>query len=201
MEKAVKVLERVVPNVIVKSSATTSVSLPSPKPPPPHTTINQNSSRNFAWWLLLWSNNWYGVLEGITKPAIRRLARRGGVKRISGLIYEEVTFYPTNNNIDDRLVVSLKSSLRVSFVMLLHTLNTQRERPLHLLMSSTPWNDRYLRHLKWVILTFFLYRDVPFTDSVVKQVYTTTGFVCLFLVTGCILLVFFFEIAVVYMPV
>lgn len=29
------------------------------------------------------------VLIGITKPAIRRLARRGGVKRISGLIYEE----------------------------------------------------------------------------------------------------------------
>ncbi|MGH0115081.1 UNVERIFIED_CONTAM: hypothetical protein FKN15_070601 [Acipenser sinensis] len=27
--------------------------------------------------------------NGITKPAIRRLARRGGVKRISGLIYEE----------------------------------------------------------------------------------------------------------------
>ncbi|KAI1133616.1 histone-fold-containing protein [Nemania abortiva] len=27
---------------------------------------------------------------GITKPAIRRLARRGGVKRISGSIYEEV---------------------------------------------------------------------------------------------------------------
>ena len=29
------------------------------------------------------------TLQGITKPAIRRLARRGGVKRISGLIYEE----------------------------------------------------------------------------------------------------------------
>jgi histone H4 len=28
-------------------------------------------------------------LKGISKPAIRRLARRGGVKRISGLIYEE----------------------------------------------------------------------------------------------------------------
>ena len=27
--------------------------------------------------------------QGITKPAIRRLARREGVKRISGLIYEE----------------------------------------------------------------------------------------------------------------
>jgi len=30
-----------------------------------------------------------GNIHGITKPAIRRLARRGGVKRISGLIYEE----------------------------------------------------------------------------------------------------------------
>merc|ERR1719271_1265006 len=30
-----------------------------------------------------------GSMQGITKPAIRRLARRGGVKRISGLIYEE----------------------------------------------------------------------------------------------------------------
>ncbi|KAI3608513.1 histone h4 [Moniliophthora roreri] len=29
------------------------------------------------------------TVSGITKPAIRRLARRGGVKRISGLIYEE----------------------------------------------------------------------------------------------------------------
>ena len=28
-------------------------------------------------------------IQGITKPAIRRLARRGGVKPISGLIYEE----------------------------------------------------------------------------------------------------------------
>ena len=30
-----------------------------------------------------------GNTQGITKPAIRRLARRGGVKRISGLIYDE----------------------------------------------------------------------------------------------------------------
>ena len=28
-------------------------------------------------------------IQGITKPAIRRLARRGGVKRLSGLVYEE----------------------------------------------------------------------------------------------------------------
>lgn len=29
-------------------------------------------------------------IQGITKPAIRRLARKGGVKRINGLIYEEI---------------------------------------------------------------------------------------------------------------
>ena len=29
------------------------------------------------------------TIMGITKPAIRRLARRGGVKRISGLVYDE----------------------------------------------------------------------------------------------------------------
>nr|ACE75329.1 histone H4 [Glyptapanteles indiensis] len=29
-------------------------------------------------------------IQGITKPAIRRLARRGGVKRISGLVYDEI---------------------------------------------------------------------------------------------------------------
>lgn len=29
-------------------------------------------------------------IRGITKPAVRRLARRGGVKRISGIMYEEV---------------------------------------------------------------------------------------------------------------
>ena len=28
-------------------------------------------------------------IKGITKPAIRRLCRRGGIKRIGGLVYEE----------------------------------------------------------------------------------------------------------------
>jgi len=28
-------------------------------------------------------------IQGVTKPAIRRLARRGGVKRVSGAIYDE----------------------------------------------------------------------------------------------------------------
>jgi len=30
------------------------------------------------------------AIRGISNPALRRLARRGGVKRISGLIYDEV---------------------------------------------------------------------------------------------------------------
>ena len=33
-------------------------------------------------------------IQGITKPAIRRLAQRGVVKRISGLIYEETKGVP-----------------------------------------------------------------------------------------------------------
>ena len=38
-------------------------------------------------------------IQGITKPAIRRLARRGGVKRISGLVYEEVRRRYTRHSI------------------------------------------------------------------------------------------------------
>ena len=34
------------------------------------------------------------IILGITKPAIRRLARRGGVKRISADIYPETRFVP-----------------------------------------------------------------------------------------------------------
>ena len=37
-------------------------------------------------------------IQGITKPAIRRLARRGGVKRISGLVYEEVKMDKINSS-------------------------------------------------------------------------------------------------------
>jgi hypothetical protein len=59
----------VVPSVIVKSFVITS-----------------KVGYNFDFLAMLESE--HGLL-GITKPAIRRLARRGGVKRISGLIYEE----------------------------------------------------------------------------------------------------------------
>ena len=48
-------------------------------------------------------------INGITKPAIRRLARRGGVKRISGLMYEE-----TRNNLKTFLGNVLKASVTYS---------------------------------------------------------------------------------------
>merc|ERR1711959_555223 len=54
-------------------------------------------------------------IQGITKPAIRRLARRGGVKRISGLIYEETRGV-------------LKVSSRTSSVMPSPTPSTPEER-------------------------------------------------------------------------
>lgn len=46
-------------------------------------------------------------IQGITKPAIRRLCRRGGVKRISGLVYEETR---------DVLKVFLENVLKDSIV-------------------------------------------------------------------------------------
>jgi histone H4 len=59
-------------------------------------------------------------IQGITKPAIRRLTRRGGVKRVSGLIYEET-----------RRV--LKVFLENLFVMLSRTQSMQNAKLLQ------PW--------------------------------------------------------------
>jgi hypothetical protein len=82
VEKAAKVSEKVVPNVIARSFATISVC---PHLAPPHLLVEMASRTSHFFILPMLT-----VTEGITKPAIRRLARRGGVKRISGLIYEEV---------------------------------------------------------------------------------------------------------------
>jgi hypothetical protein len=54
---------------------------------------------------------------GITKPAIRRLARRGGVKRISGLIYEETRGV---------LKVFLESVIRDAVVRIRHSSHLYR---------------------------------------------------------------------------
>ena len=64
-------------------------------------------------------------IQGITKPAIRRLARRGGVKRISGLIYEETRGV---------LKVFLENVIRDSVSA--HTLHQ-----CHLLSCTTVWTS------------------------------------------------------------
>merc|ERR1712072_1018099 len=55
-------------------------------------------------------------IQGITKPAIRRLSRRGGVKRISAMIYEETRGV-------------LKTFLDGSSATRSHTLSTPSARP------------------------------------------------------------------------
>lgn len=50
--------------------------------------------------------------KGITKPAIRRLARRGGVKRLSGLIYEEIRGDGEKKRIQGVMKVFLKNIIR-----------------------------------------------------------------------------------------
>ena len=59
-------------------------------------------------------------IYGITKPAIRRLARRGGVKRISGLIYEEtrgVLKQFLTNLIGDAIVYTTHANRRTVLAM------------------------------------------------------------------------------------
>lgn len=95
-------------------------------------------------------------IQGITKPAIRelpfrhylntrylhaavyssgRLARRGGVKRISGLIYEETrgvlkvrVAARVIHCVDAHPCTTYRSSLRMSFATLSLTLSTRSER-------------------------------------------------------------------------
>merc|ERR1712001_280419 len=79
-------------------------------------------------------------IQGITKPAIRRLARRGGVKRISGLIYEETRGV-------------LKVFLENSSGMLSHTLSMPRGKPL----------------LQWTLFMLSKDKDALCTDLVDKM--------------------------------
>ena len=51
-------------------------------------------------------NSGKDVIHGITKPAIRRLARRGGVKRIARQVYDD-----SRGVVDDRLDAILKPAV------------------------------------------------------------------------------------------
>lgn len=83
------------------------------------------------------------VNTGITKPAIRRLARRGGVKRISGLIYEETRgvlkiFLENVGGMILYLVCAADLPIHSrSSVTLSHTQNMLSGKLLPLLTSST----------------------------------------------------------------
>merc|ERR1711890_164682 len=79
-------------------------------------------------------------IQGITKPAIRRLARRGGAKRISGLIYEETRGV-------------LKVFLEMSSGMLSHTPNMPRGKLLP----------------QWTLFILSKDKDVLSTDLVDKM--------------------------------
>ena len=83
-------------------------------------------------------------IQGITKPAIRRLARRGGVKRISAMIYEETrgvlkTFL--EGVIRDAVTYTEHAKVRFacqSSPSCNKPLTHAREKPSHPSMLSTP---------------------------------------------------------------
>ena len=85
-------------------------------------------------------------IQGITKPAIRRLARREGEKRISGLIYEET-----------------RGVLKVFHI------ETSG------MPSPTPSTPRGRLSLPWTWSTLSRGRDVPSTVLEVKAVKETIG--------------------------
>ncbi|KAK0302968.1 hypothetical protein LTR01_008400 [Friedmanniomyces endolithicus] len=72
-------------------------------------------------------------IQGITKPAIRRLARRGGVKRISAMIYEE-----TRGVLKTFLEGVIRDAILPPPISVIHyRTSTPSARPSPLSMSST----------------------------------------------------------------
>ena len=85
-------------------------------------------------------------IQGITKPAIRRLARRGGVKRISAMIYEETrgvlkTFLESVIR-DAVTYTERKSPTPTPHTILSDIPQTQRGRLSHPSMLSTHSSDK-----------------------------------------------------------
>ena len=98
-----------------------------------HRKVLRDNIQVSCWTLLL---NYHLTVQGITKPAIRRLARRGGVKRISGLIYEETRgVLKVHNSCIGAFVHGQlrRCSLRMSSAMLWPTPSMLRGR------LSRPW--------------------------------------------------------------
>ena len=98
---------------------------------------------------------------GITKPAIRRLARRGGVKRISGLIYEEtrgvLKIFLENVRSFFSVLCSFSKFPPRSFVILSLTQNTPSGKLSQLLTSSMLSSGRGARCTALVLRLFLCY--------------------------------------------
>lgn len=105
-------------------------------------------------------------IQGITKPAIRRLARRGGVKRISAMIYEETrgvlkTFL--EGVIRDAVTYTEHAKRKtVTSLDVVYALKRQGRELSCCLSSSHPVID--------------ISSQVPFTVSVVKRFSFIMGF-------------------------
>ena len=146
--------------------------------------LNTSSPRGFDCFPL-WIVDWLGVfLEGITKPAIRRLARRGGVKRISGLIYEETRGV---------LKVFLEGVIRDAVT---YTEHAKRKTVTSLdVVYALKRQVIYPPSIGVWVITDIVCRDAPSTDSVVRNVLWLLGLY--FLLAGIAWLL----IAFVYTPV
>uniref|UniRef100_A0A1I8N427 Histone H4 n=1 Tax=Musca domestica TaxID=7370 RepID=A0A1I8N427_MUSDO len=120
-------------------------------------------------------------IQGITKPAIRRLARRGGVKRISGLIYEETrgvlkVFLENHHN------AVLFSCMR-RFISTKTLLCRQNSLANHLLYAFSPKNAPgcdYLKFLSTTIYKFCIawrlgYMSLCLTFIATTRVFKTSG--------------------------
>ncbi|KAL7957511.1 histone-fold-containing protein [Trichoderma compactum] len=83
-------------------------------------------------------------VQGITKPAIRRIARRGGVKRISGMIYQDIRgvmeSFLQEVLKDVVTYVEYRKAKTVTLEDVLHSLK-RRGRTLYYFSKDDVWNE------------------------------------------------------------
>ncbi|GAW00353.1 histone-fold-containing protein [Lentinula edodes] len=101
-------------------------------------------------------------IQGITKPAIRRLARRGGVKRISGLIYEETRGV---------LKIFLENVIRDSVTYTEHAKRKTVVRFMDSVLDRRTWFLWFGHHVYFIIISFVLYYYVELYESMHNYVY------------------------------
>ncbi|UKZ47285.1 hypothetical protein TrVGV298_001502 [Trichoderma virens] len=83
-------------------------------------------------------------IQGITKPAIRRLARRGGVKRISAAVYDEtrkaLKDFLTGVLQDAVTYVDHRRAKTITLEDILHSLK-RRGRTLYYFSKDDHWSE------------------------------------------------------------